>query len=114
SAVGHASKDVIVRDPVVVTLSPPRLLRVGDESRLLVEVNNVSGEAGTYKVELVTGEGLTTNSSQTSFDLAVGERKALNLGLTGTALGDNELRVLVSMPGGNSQIKELKLGVRAT
>lgn len=114
SAVGHASKDVIVRDPVVVTLSPPRLLRVGDESRVLVEINNVSGEAGTYKVELVAGDGLSTNAAETSFDLAVGERKALNLGLMGTALGDNELRVLVSMPGGDSQIKELKLGVRAT
>ncbi|AKR54590.1 PAN domain protein [Devosia sp. H5989] len=114
NAVGHASRDVIVRDPVVVTLSPPRLLRVGDQSRLLVELNNVSGEAGTYKVELVTGAGLGTDAAQTTFDLAVGERKALNLGLTGTALGDNDLRLLVTMPNGDTQIKELKLGVRAT
>jgi len=114
NAVGHASKDVIVRDPVVVTLSPPRLLRVGDQSRLLVEINNVSGEAGSYKVELVPGNGLSTDAAETTFDLAVGERKALNLGLVGTALGDNDLRLLVTMPNGDSQIKELKLGVRAT
>ena len=41
--VGHATKDVIVRDPVVVTASMPRFLAIGDTSRLLVEVNNVAG-----------------------------------------------------------------------
>jgi len=112
-AVGHAAKDVIVRDPVVVTLSPPRLLRVDDVSRVLVEVNNVSGEAGTYKIELVTGDGLSTDAPQTEVQLAQGERTALSLPLTGTALGDNDLRVLITMPNGEAQVKELKLGVRA-
>src|SRR5690606_8827059 len=60
SAVGHALSDVIVRDPVVVTLSPPRFLRVGDESRLLVEINNIGGAAGNYGVSLATGEGIAT------------------------------------------------------
>ncbi|MCS6759386.1 MAG: MG2 domain-containing protein, partial [Candidatus Devosia euplotis] len=43
TAVGNAAADVIVRDPVVVTLSPPRFLRVDDTSRLLVEIKNIAG-----------------------------------------------------------------------
>ena len=73
-AVGHAEADVFVRDPVVVTMSPPRFLRLDDSSRLLVEINNISGPAGTYKVELITGEGLSTDAAETTFDLAQGGR----------------------------------------
>src|SRR6185369_7716503 len=113
TAVGHAQADVVVHDPVVVTLSPPRFLRIGDESRLLVEVNNVSGPAGSYKVSLDTGEGLTTNAPESTFDLAAGGRNALNLNLGGTELGDQKLKVIVTQPDGVSQVKELTLGVRA-
>jgi|GEM_PF-27543 len=112
-AVGHSSTDVIVRDPVVVTLSPPRFLRYNDTSRLLVEINNVSGPAGTYQVELQTGDGLTTDAKQTSVDLAAGARTALNLSLTGTGIGDNDLKVIVTGPTGVQQVKDLTLGVRA-
>ncbi len=112
-AVGHASADVIVRDPVVVNLSPPRFLRLDDTSRLLVEVNNVAGQPGTYKVALQTGEGLSTDAAETSVDLPTGERTALNLSLTGTAIGDQTLKVIVTAPNGDAQIKELTLGVRA-
>ena len=73
-----------MRDPVVVTMSPPRFLRLDDKSRLLVEINNLGGPAGTYKVELITGEGLSTDAAETSVDLAAGGRTSLDLGLTGT------------------------------
>lgn len=112
-AVGHGSADVIVRDPVVVNLSPPRFLRLGDTSRLLVEVNNVAGEAGTYKVALEAGDGLSTDAPETSVDLAAGGRTALDLKLTGTAIGDQTLRVIVTAPNGDALVKELILGVRA-
>src|SRR5690606_11707398 len=41
------------------------------------------------------------------------ERTALELTLTGTALGDNDIRVIVTGPDGNALVKELVLGVRA-
>ena len=113
TAVGHASADVVVHDPVVVTLSPPRFLRLDDTSRLLVEVNNVSGPAGTYKVSLEPGEGLSTDAKETSIDLAAGARTALNLSLTGTGLGDQHLKLILTQPDGVTQVKELTLGVRA-
>ena len=112
-AVGHASADVIVRDPVVVTMSPPRFLRLDDTSRLLVEINNVSGPAGTYKVELLTGDGLSTDAATTNVDLATGARTALSLGLTATAIGDQTLKLIITQPDGNALVKDLTLGVRA-
>jgi hypothetical protein len=112
-AVGHAQKDMVVRDPVVVTMSPPRFMRLNDQSRLLVEINNLSGPAGIYKVTLTTDDGISTDSPETSVDLAAGGRTALELGLTGRELGDHKLNLLVTDPSGNALAKELTLGVRA-
>src|SRR5690606_11610508 len=112
-AEGHASKDVLVRDPVVVNLSPPRFLRVGDTSRLLVEINNVGGPAGSYEVALTTADGISTDAAETSVELEEEGRASLNLGLTGVAAGDHELRLLVTGPTGDALVKTLTLGVRA-
>ncbi|MEO5808438.1 alpha-2-macroglobulin family protein [Devosia sp.] len=112
-AIGHSSADVIVRDPVVVSLSPPRFLRLDDTSRLLVEVNNVAGPAGTYKVALDTGTGITTDAAETSVDLAAGARTALNLKLTAAEIGDQPIKVTLTQPNGDVLVKELTLGVRA-
>lgn len=112
TAVGHASTDVIVRDPVVVTLSPPRFLRVDDTSRLLVEINNVGGASGTYGVALSTGTGLGTDATDTQVELAQGERTALNLKLQGLAIGDWPIDLTIAAPDGSTQTKALTLGVR--
>ncbi|MCB1518532.1 MAG: alpha-2-macroglobulin family protein [Hyphomicrobiaceae bacterium] len=112
-AVGHAAKDVVVHDPVVVTLSPPRFLRVGDQSRLLVEVANISGPEGSYRVELKTASGLKSDMGEEELNLAAGGRASISFGLMGTAIGDHELRLLVTDPDGNALVKNLTLGVRA-
>ncbi len=43
--VGSASKDVLVRDAIAVTVSAPRFLTLGDEARLQLDVHNVEGPA---------------------------------------------------------------------
>ncbi len=48
--VGSGSKDVIVRDPVAMTVSGPRFLTLGDQARLELALHNVEGQAGTYTV----------------------------------------------------------------
>src|SRR5204863_951932 len=48
--VGSASKDVLVRDPVTLTVSGPRFLTLGDQARLELAVHNVEGAAGAYSV----------------------------------------------------------------
>src|SRR5690606_38042959 len=41
------------------------------------------------------------------------DRRSLNLGLTGTGIGNNELKLIITQPDGVSMVKELVLGVRA-
>ena len=113
TAVGHAATDVVVRDPVVVNLSPPRFLRLGDTSRLLVEIDNVGGAPGPYRVALSTGAGLSTTAGESAVELTAGGRTSLALPLTATALGDNELTLAVTAPDGGRLVKQLTLGVRA-
>ncbi len=48
--VGHASADVVVRDPVVVTATLPRFLLMGDKSTIRLDLDNVEGETGDYRV----------------------------------------------------------------
>src|SRR5690606_6282748 len=51
---GHAEEDVVVADPVVVTAALPRFLAVGDTSRLRLDIHNVFGPVGDYKVDVAT------------------------------------------------------------
>ena len=112
TAVGHAEADVVVRDPVVVTLSPPRFLRVADATRLLVEINNVDGAPGEYGVALSTGTGIGTDAEASAVELAAGDRTALSLPLTGLAIGDWPVALTITAPDGSTQTKQLTLGVR--
>ncbi len=43
---------MIVRDPVVVTATLPRFLDLGDRSQMHVDIDNVEGEAGDYRLDL--------------------------------------------------------------
>ena len=50
--VGQASKDWLVRDPVVVQASLPRFLAPGDRTRLRLDLAHASGPAGEVAVTL--------------------------------------------------------------
>ena len=51
-AVGHATSDVIVRDPIVVTASLPRFLTPGDKAEMRLDIANTDGPAGEYTLAL--------------------------------------------------------------
>src|SRR5206468_1782354 len=55
--VGRAVGDVTIRDSVVVTATLPRFLLNGDRATMHLDVDNVEGEAGEYRLE-VKSEGL--------------------------------------------------------
>ena len=58
TGVGQASKDVLVRDPVVMTASLPRFLAPFDESRVLLELAHAKGPAGRVKLDISATGGL--------------------------------------------------------
>lgn len=55
---GSQGKEMIVAAPVIAELSMPRYLNFGDRSTLALDVQNLTGAAGTFKVDLKAGGGL--------------------------------------------------------
>ena len=113
SAVGQADRDVIVRDPVVVTASLPRFLAPGDTSRLLLEMTHVEGPSGRMGLD-VSGTGVTlagTVPSGLTLDTGVTER--LSIPIMAQETGDHTLRIALTTPDGRQLVKSLTLPVRA-
>ncbi len=112
--VGHASKDVFVRDPVVVTASIPRFLAMKDSSRLLVEINNVSGAAGDYHLSIATGEGIAfpDADAERTVTLAEKQRATFVIPIQAKAIGDFDVSVDLTAPTGETWPTTLTLGVR--
>lgn len=112
AAVGHASADVIIRDPVVLTATLPRFLASGDRSTLNLALANVDGEAGDYALDVVTEGPITVPSAPKTIPLAKGARQAFNVALNGTGIGDARLSLRLSGPGGLSITRDYRLNVR--
>ena len=112
--VGHASQDVFVRDPVVVTASIPRFLLKGDTSRLLVEINNVSGAAGDYHLSIATGAGIDfpAEDADKTVTLAEKQRVTLVIPIDAKAIGDFDVAIDLKAPTGEDWPTSLMLGVR--
>ena len=113
TAVGHAEKDIIIRDPVVITASMPQFLAPGDESRLLLEFANTDGPAGSYTLSVSSGFGrVEAGEGDKTIELGQGARTSLSLPLTGLASGDDALTIALSGPGGLSISREEVITVR--
>ena len=97
--VGRASGDVIVRDPVVLTATLPRFLLTGDRGGVRLDVDNVEGQAGDYRVEVTTQGPLAAAGTQT-LRLAAKQRSGLTLPLNASGVGIGNVAVRVTGPGG--------------
>lgn len=113
-ALGHATRDVIVRDPVVITASLPQFLAPGDRSQVLVELANTDGPAGDYSVELFTASGRVQggNGLRQTLTLPSGARSSLVMPLEGLASGADTLTIALTGPDGLSLDREETIIVR--
>lgn len=112
-AVGQASRDVLVRDPIVVTATLPRFLAPGDTSQMLLEIIHAEGPTGRVGLD-VTAAGLRLGTTIPSgFDLGAQEKVVLRLPVTASEEGDFEMRVALTTPDGKQLIKTLTLPVRS-
>ena len=98
--VGAASKDVIIRDPVVVQATLPRFLALGDRSQFHIQVDNVEGAAGDYAVDLdVRGPiALAANAARRAFRLTQGGKTQFTIPVTGAGMGRAEIDLKLSGP----------------
>ncbi len=110
---GQAEKEVLVRDPVVVTASLPRFLAPGDRARLLLELVHAKGPAGEMALS-VRGEGVTVDDSALppTVTLAEGGTARLSVPVSASAPGMGTIRVTLTTPDGTTLTKELSLPVQ--
>ena len=109
--VGRAAGDVTIRDPVVLTATLPRFLLNGDRGTMHLELDNVEGPAGDYRLE-VKSEGVVGNAAPQTLKLNAKQRGSVTVPLTAAAVGNAALTVRVSGPGGFALERGYALSVR--
>jgi uncharacterized protein YfaS (alpha-2-macroglobulin family) len=111
--VGRATADVTIRDQVVVTATLPRFLLNGDRGAMHLDVDNVEGQAGDYRVEVRSdGVNVVGNPAPQTMRLNAKQRSAVSVPLTAPAVGTGNVTVRVSGPGGFALERSYALAVR--
>ena len=112
--VGRASGDVAIRDPVVLTATLPRFLLNGDRSSMHLDLHNVEGPPGDYRLELGNeGANVVASAAPQTLRLDAGQRRAVSLPLSASATGNAAVTLRLSGPGGFALERNVALGVRA-
>lgn len=111
TGVGQAERDVIVRDPVVLTASLPRFLAPGDQSRMLLEIIHADGTAGEMGLT-VQADGLTiAGQVPDSFTLTAGGKQVFEVPVEAGDAGVHQIIVTLTGPDGREMVKTLTLPV---
>ena len=110
--VGSAQADVTVRDSVVVAATLPRFLNVGDRSEMHVDLDNVEGEAGDYKLDLDIHGPLTAdaNSMTKTVRLDAHQRQSVAMPITAAGVGVAGLDLRLTGPK-TDLTQHFKLGI---
>ncbi|TWF50121.1 alpha-2-macroglobulin family protein [Neorhizobium alkalisoli] len=113
TGVGHGVKDVIIRDPLVVTASLPRFLAPGDDSNLRLDIANTDAPAGTYQLNVATTPAVAVGQSAIKpVTLAAGGKASITLPLVGIQPGDGAVTVKLTNDSGLSLEQVLYVPVR--
>ena len=110
--VAHASKDVIVRDPVVAEATLPRFLNLGDQTRFNIDINTVEAPAGEFAIDVDVHGPLVLPATATHSTLKLGEheRKSIQIPVTAAGIGTGTLDVRLSgAPGTFTQTLALRI-----
>jgi uncharacterized protein YfaS (alpha-2-macroglobulin family) len=111
--VGRAVGDVIIRDPVVLTATLPRFLLNGDRGAMHLDLDNVAGEAGDYRLEMKSeGVNVVGNAAPQTLKLNAKQRSSVTVPLSAAAAGSAAVTVRVSGPGGFALERSYALAVR--
>jgi uncharacterized protein YfaS (alpha-2-macroglobulin family) len=98
--VGSAQADVTVRDSVVVAATLPRFLNVGDRSEMHVDIDNVEGDAGEYKLDLDIHGPLTAAADAMikTVRLDLHQRTSVAMPIAAAGIGVAELDLRLTGP----------------
>ncbi|MBX3569124.1 MAG: alpha-2-macroglobulin family protein [Rhizobiaceae bacterium] len=113
-AVGHASTDVIVRDPVVITAGLPRFLAPGDAAVMRLDIANTDAPDGDYQFAVETTGDLSTGSAALPdhVTLTAGKRQSITVPLVAQTAGDASITVRLAKADGPTVEQTLFVPVR--
>jgi uncharacterized protein YfaS (alpha-2-macroglobulin family) len=114
TAVGNASADVIIRDPVVVTAAQPRFLAAGDQATIRLDIHNTDGPAGDYALSIDTSgtAELSFGNAPDTISLNEDERTAVLVPVSALATGEATVTIAVSHADGLRIERTVYLPVR--
>jgi len=109
---GSTQADVTVRDAVVVAATLPRFLNVGDGSEMHVELDNVEGEAGDYKLDLDIHGPLTADADAMVRTVQLGQhqRQSVTMAIAAAGVGVADLDLRLTGPK-TDLTQHFKLGI---
>jgi uncharacterized protein YfaS (alpha-2-macroglobulin family) len=110
--VGKASSDVIVRDPLVLTATLPRFLRNGDRGTIHLELDNVEGPAGEYKIAVAADGPVKLDSAAPSLTLTAKQRNRVSVPVTASGAGSGTVAVTINGPNDFTLQRAYALDVR--
>jgi uncharacterized protein YfaS (alpha-2-macroglobulin family) len=99
SGLGGASKPVTVRDPVPAEMILPRFLAPGDEAVATLTLDNVEGQAGSYRAAIAATGPVAAATGQLTANLAAKQRQDLSANLTSNAEGISSISLNLTGPG---------------
>ena len=111
--VGHATADVTVRDPVVLTATLPRFLLPGDRSSVHLDLDNVEGQPGDYTITVSATDAVIAGAGATQkLTLRAKQRGSAVVPITADAAGNGAVQVSVTGPAGFALQRNFVLAVR--
>lgn len=115
SAVGHTQKDVIIREPIVITAGLPRFMAPGDMSTIRFDIANTDAPDGDYQFNIeASNDSLKISGDAASqiVTLEAGKRTSIAVPLEATTTSDSILAISISNDSGIMVEQFLSLPVR--
>ncbi|HTH97703.1 MAG TPA: alpha-2-macroglobulin [Stellaceae bacterium] len=115
SRLGHADKQLIVRDPVIADVGLPRFLAPGDTARLALSLHNTDGAAGKYHLALTVGGPLKLQDAghPLDYDLTPGKRLADAVEVAASDAGIGTIAADLTGPNGYKVHRDWQIAIRA-
>lgn len=96
---GMQEAEVTVAAPLVVELTTPRFLSVGDSALLALDVHNLAGADQQVKIKITNSDGLVIKGAEHNLRLKDQQKRILRIPLeAGTAMGLTDVQVHIESP----------------
>lgn len=113
-AVGNAQKDVIVREPVVITAGLPRFLAPGDRAEMRLDIANTDAPDGEYNFAVEADDNLLIDAPNApdKLQLVGGKRQSIVVPIVAGKAGNPTVTIRLAKDGGPAVEQVLNLPVR--